>query len=188
MRYTVGHRDMQTGDPVLDLVAAVVRRAIEDTLRGSASAKVFLDDFFPEWRTSIRREEPTMIAVKPASMKTFFLNERIGKLFAQVLDAIPEDVSARLRQQIALATDSQKTAEVHGAYVGAIASVAKAAHGHVLYIDSDRLRDRRSDEIGAIIAHELAHIVRGHTFVPAASMKAADERRFEHEAENTAAL
>ena len=55
---SVGHRTyrQQTGEPLLDLVAAVFRRAVRDASTGKVSAAAmrdaesFLNVTFPEWR------------------------------------------------------------------------------------------------------------------------------------------
>ena len=44
-----------TGDPMLDLVAAIFRRALRDAVAGrrdtsAVDAEIFLDVTFPEWR------------------------------------------------------------------------------------------------------------------------------------------
>lgn len=39
-----------TGDPWLDLLAAVYRQAVKDAKRGSKDAIHFLDATLPEWR------------------------------------------------------------------------------------------------------------------------------------------
>lgn len=42
---------IDTGDPLFDLLAAVVRRARLDALRGDERAVRWLDRFMPEWRS-----------------------------------------------------------------------------------------------------------------------------------------
>ena len=39
-----------TGDPALDIVAAVMRQAIKDARKGDNDAAWFLDGVLPEWR------------------------------------------------------------------------------------------------------------------------------------------
>lgn len=54
IRIVAGHRK-PTGDPMLDLVAAIFRRAVSDAERchrdeNIVDAEIFLDFTFPEWR------------------------------------------------------------------------------------------------------------------------------------------
>ena len=45
MPKVVAQSPIDTGDPAVDLLAAIVRRAVEDATKGSAEAEHFLNNF-----------------------------------------------------------------------------------------------------------------------------------------------
>ena len=49
MRKVITIAPPDTGDPWCDLLAMIVRRAIDDAMKGSAEAQQWLDSFWPEW-------------------------------------------------------------------------------------------------------------------------------------------
>lgn len=59
------HQHNATGDPYLDLIAAVYRRALMDVERGNAAQRIhaalFLDDTFPEWRMLHNLAKPNIL-------------------------------------------------------------------------------------------------------------------------------
>jgi hypothetical protein len=46
-----------TGDPWLDLVAGVVRVAVQDARRGHEQAIRWLDSFYPDWRQRVNENQ-----------------------------------------------------------------------------------------------------------------------------------
>lgn len=52
-----------TGDPWLDLFAAIFRQAIKDAKRGDTDAACFLDATLPEWR-QIENRDTTLWTIK----------------------------------------------------------------------------------------------------------------------------
>ena len=47
---SVSTSQINTGDTFFDLIAAVMRRAIDDAQKGSRHAEKWLDEFYDDWR------------------------------------------------------------------------------------------------------------------------------------------
>ena len=173
MPKVVAQSPIDTGDPAVDLLAAIVRRAVEDATKGSAEAEHFLNNFCPEIagkaeRIKMSKQSSMTTKVvktysKPAPKGEFaFKSEYNEAVFRGVLLRLPEPAVAAILKRLALVTDSAEMALAEGGAIDEAACVKSTANGDVIFVHPKNLIGAGDSYIEAAIAHELGHVCLGH--------------------------